>query len=141
MSFANVNTYFRARAKEVGYHEHTDAFNFSNIPNSTFDKTFHIDLGDFQGSAVNQTNLDTKCSVTVRLFINGRRNVKTVFDTAIAEGEKLVKKCLKASNRLTGGLKNVSFDSMAWSPFDESNDNLIVVACKFTAETIIDVES
>ena len=140
MSFPLVLDYFSARSKAIGYKEHQDAFNFDNNPDSIIDKTFHIETGTWDGVKLNQTDQEVSCDVTVRLFFKAFRSTIETRRVAAVESEKLVKECLKHSNRLTGAsIKNVQLESVNFEPLATSNDNIVVAKHLFSALVILDI--
>lgn len=141
MSMTQVKGYFRTHCKALGYKEHEDAFNWENVGETGANKVFHIEVGDVKGSRMNQPGAQaSEMSMTVRLFFKPGRNVATGVDTAINESELLIKRCLKASNRCTGVIRNCSFDSMTVKPINSENDNQIISTLNFTASVLTDVE-
>lgn len=140
MSMTAVRSYFVARCEGLGRVEHKDAFNFANISRNEIPKAFHIELGSFAGSPINQQSLDFTCDVVVRLFFHGYRYPVDGVDAAVIETEKLVKSSLKASNRLAGNLKNVVLQSVVIEPFETTNDNAIISTITFTASALVNVE-
>lgn len=137
MSLTAVRSYFRTRMNGLGFSEWKDGFNFSNIPSNILDKTYHIASGTVTGRKHNQIDIEAEQTVTIRLFRKGFRDPAGGIDISISDGETIIKDCTKASNRLTGLLKNVVFDSMDVEAIDDSNDNKIVLTLNFTILTII----
>ena len=45
MSLSNIKSLFRTRLEGQSFEEWEDAFNLENIPNSSLDKAFHIQIG------------------------------------------------------------------------------------------------
>lgn len=136
----SIRSYFKTRCEDLGRVEHKDAFNFSNIGSSVLPKAFHIELDTFNGSPTNQSVLETTADVNVRLFFQGYREPIDGVNAAVEEGERLVKLCLRASNRVTGKIKNVSFNSMRIEALDGSNDNALISTLSFTASALTNVE-
>jgi len=142
MSITNVKGYFRTHCKALGYKEHDDAFNWENIGEAGANKVFHLEFGDTRGEKMQMPGaLESGTQLTVRLFFKPGRNVTSGVDSAILESESLIKRCLKAANRLGTTLKNVTFDSMTIGRLDPSNDNQIISTINFTASVLTDVEA
>jgi hypothetical protein len=141
MSLSAIKTYFRSRCDALGRTEHKDPFNVPGIGSTNIAKAYHLQLGSSTQTALNQSVLEISFPITVRLFFQGFRYPADGVDSAITESETLIKSSLKASNRLTGTIKNVRFDSMEVGPFDETNDNTLISTLNFTASVMIDVDT
>ena len=111
------------------------------IGSTNISKAYHLQLGSSTQSRLNQSALEISFPITVRLFFQGYRYPADGVDSAITESETLIKSALKASNRLTGTIKNVRFDSMEVGPFDETNDNTLISTLNFTASIMLDVDT
>lgn len=140
MSMAAIRSYFVTRCRGLGRVEHKDAFNFANISRNEIPKAFHVELGPFGGSPINQQSLDFTCDVVVRLFFHGYRYPVEGVEAAVVESEKLVKASLKASNRVAGNIKNVILQTVSIEPLEITNDNAIISTITFTASALLDVE-
>lgn len=140
MSLTAVRSYFRTRLDALSFKEWKDGFNYENIPSNILDKSYHIMSGSVSGLSNNQTAQEVEQSVTIRVFFKGYRDPATGIDNAVTDAETIIKSCVKASNRLTGLLKNVKFNSMGISEIAISNDNAIMIEIEFTAFTILSTQ-
>lgn len=138
MSLLGVKLYARTRMRALGYTEHTDGFNWKNIPSTKLDKAFHVELGEARGLSNNQDSQDIDAPFTIRAFQAPRLGAKNLIDTGVSMADTIIADLLMASNRLTQTeIKTVRLNTVAVEPLDESNDNGIVVKINFTALVII----
>jgi len=128
-----VRQYFTARASELGYVKHYDGFATDNIPNTRFDRAYHVSAFTFTGVSQNQTDLSLTASVTVRLFFKGFRDVDVGIESATNGAEAYIDNALLATNRLGAEIKNVIFGTLSVAPYGDTNDNQIVSEITFTA--------
>ena len=137
MSFAAVRGYFRSRMNGLGHKEHTDAFNWQNIPEKIQNRAYHIETSTGFGNGQNQTVIDANQDVTVRLFILGYRDTGSRIDAAIAFADEAICDIVNPINANGTLIKTAKFVSMNVLPRSESNDNTIIVEINFTARLMI----
>lgn len=139
MSIAAVKTYARARMDALGYTEHYDGFNNENIPSTSLDGAYHVELGQAVGISNNQNAQRLQVPFTVRAYFLGGADVKSRIDEAIAEGDDIIAAFIDPTNRLlTSGIHNVAVESFEVVPVNNSNDNSLVAIARFTALVIMD---
>ena len=135
---SGVKTYVRARLLSLGFTEWTDGFNFSNIPKTKLESSYHVELGVSTGTAVNQDNQHIETPFAIRLFKAPTLRPKALIDSGIIVADTVIADLIKAENRLTQTeIKNVWFNNMAIEPLDDSNDNGLIIKIDFTALVII----
>lgn len=137
MGLTAVKPYYVARAKAIGLSEHSDAFNDENIASTLLGDKFHVKLGAFSGTKLNQADQEVTCPVTVTIFVKGYANPSDALDKAVLKTDLLVKECLKNSNRLGTLIKNVRFDTAVPEALAVSNDNAVKVTISFTTFVIM----
>lgn len=135
MSLTLVRPYFKARCLAVGLTEHTDVFNFQNIPSSISNYSFHVEFTSASGVKLNQHDQEITIPCNVSFYVKGYRNPAEGMDKAIAKCEALIVETLLPANRLGQCLKNVTLSSVTFEPLAGSNDNTIKVQIGFTAFT------
>jgi hypothetical protein len=135
MSLTLVRPYFKARCLAVGLTEHTDVFNFQNVPSSIVDYSFHVEFFSANGVKLNQHDQEITIPCNVSFYVKGYRNPAEGMDKAIAKCEALIKEVLAPANRLGQCLKNVTLGSVAFEPIAASNDNSIKVQISFNVFT------
>ena len=139
MSLSAVRSYFRDRLNGLGESlaEWPDGFNFSNIPESIQDRSYHIESGLITGAGQNQTALDATSSIVIRVFLLGYRDPASTIDEAISLGETILCDIINPVNANSVAVKDVNFDSMQALPLDGSNDNTVILEINFTARSFI----
>lgn len=141
MSVVASRDYLRSRARAVGLKEWSDGFNFSNIPSTIVNNSFHIEPGTGSGVKLNQEDQEISISHTIRVFIKGYRDVSAAIDSATKMTEDLIKEVVTAKNRLTqpNGIKNVTLDGFNFDASDQTNDNLVVASITFRIFVVLAV--
>lgn len=143
MSWTKVRPYFNAVMENLGYSEHKDAFAVDNIPETVMDKSFHVGLGPVEGTGQNHLAQESEMSVVLRTYYLGYRTPQEAVDTAISEGETILKQLVKVTDlggRVnTDGLMNVVFNEAALDPIDSSNDNAVVLTSSYTVRIAVAV--
>lgn len=139
MSMTSVRPYFRSVMNARGYKEHKDGFNDENIGRNVIDKAYHIKANDFRGLNLNQTIQEVNCPVTVTAFIKGLSDISAAIDRAILEGESIVKDACATQKRLTGQVKNCTYEDMVLEAASEDNDNIVKMTIRFNVLVMIDV--
>ncbi len=134
-----VRPYFRAVMNSRGFKEHKDAFNDENIGNNGIDKAYHIKALDFRGQKLNQDIQEVLCPVTLTAFIKGTQDMSAALDRAILEGESIVKDACSSQRRLTGAIKNCTYEEMTLEAASKDNDNLVKMEIRFNVLVMIDV--
>lgn len=137
MSLTNIKTLFRTRLEGQSFEEWQDAFNFENIPNSIVDKAFHIQIGGVTGDFLNGENQSLVTDVIIRMFFKGFRSPAEGIDTAIEDGENVILDICDPTVRLGTNIKNVKFLDMSLEPFEDTNDNLILVTQNYQVTTVL----
>lgn len=132
MSLVDVRAYFSTIANSLGYSKHYDGFATDNIPSTRFEKSYHVQAFNFDGSAQNQTVVDISALVTVKLYFKGYQDTDLAISKATAAGYSYIRAALASENRLTQpNVKNVLLENMAVEPYAVSNDNYVVCILNF----------
>jgi hypothetical protein len=131
--------YAIARLEALGYQEWPDALGTDNIPKPLHDRAFHVELGDASRVSTHQDNMHIDVPMTVRLYIQQRRNTKASRVSAVSLADTVIASCVLASNRLnsTAGMKDIRFENMSLAPYGATNDNALVVTLDFTALVVM----
>lgn len=140
-AFDVVRPYFRTRMNSLGYTEWTDGFNFENIPQTIFDRAYHVASQRVDAVSQSQQGLQTDQEVVLRVFFKAFRNVNEGIDLALSSLEGIVREILLASNRTTGtqGLRNVVLRSVDLEPALDENDNTIKLTLTFNCQVWLDI--
>lgn len=130
---SEIRPYFRTHMDALGYKEHKDGFNVENIPSTLMNKAYHIanPTGGRRGPYGNEYQ-EIEQDLVLSVFFKGFRNVGTSIDTVMVSYDAILTRLLSNDNRLGDNLKNISLESMAMLPIDESNDNAILLELTFT---------
>ena len=137
MAFTNIRAYFRQRMNALGHKEWTDGFNIENVPDTIFDRAYHIESGLFSGNDQNQTVLDASSSHTIRLFLKGFRDPANAIDQGIQYAQSAVCDIISPVNANGLNLKDVNLESFQVLPYHESNDNSVIVEMNFTVRIFL----
>jgi hypothetical protein len=133
---ASVLPFFRTRLEALGYKEWADALasDGSNIPATLHDRAYHLELGVSTRTITHQDNMHVDVPVTVRLFVQKRRDTVSLRDRAVELAEAVIDACVLAANRLAAsGIHDIAFENFVVEPYGETNDNAMKVSIEFTA--------
>lgn len=139
MTILNLYSHFEGLMEFFGFKEHEDAFNIENIGSSLLERAYHVNIPTIIGGAINQHAQDTSSTVVINFFVKGFRYPKDAKIKAVEIVDQLIRKACNITDR-TSGLLNVVFDSSDFDFIASSNDNIVKVEMRFTAEVVIDVE-
>jgi hypothetical protein len=139
---ADIRQYFRDRFEVLGFKEHDDGFDISNIGANVLDKSFHILLESVEGGPVSHTHQTTNSSVVVSVLFGSGRQIDEILDEAISSVDDIIVECCKLENRTnTGaGIFNVIFEGCSFSPQSEKNNNSVLVEINFTVTVLMGIE-
>ncbi len=134
MKNGDALAYCRTRLAVLGRVEHSDTFNFENVPKPRLQAAYHLELGTTSGISNNQDNQVATVPVTVRLSYAPARLTKPIRDAAVEFADIVIADFINPRNRLTqtNSLKNVQYSSMTLEPLAVSNDNGLIVNLIFT---------
>jgi hypothetical protein len=96
-------------------------------------------LGEFLGQGLNSHVQNSQVNVDVSVLLKGFNDPADGITRMVEIVEGLVKETLRPSLRLTSGIKNVVLNSMAITPFNLENDNLIVAELTFGCLVILEI--
>lgn len=129
--------YCRARMKALGRSEWDDP-NFETLPHTRLSASYHLELGDAQSVSVAHDHQLVNVPVTLRVPYAPTRKPTALADEAIAFADKVIVEFVKAQNRLNQEvIKNVTFNTMAVEPLNESDDNSVILKIVFNTLVII----
>jgi len=128
MSIISVRPYFRTRMNALGFREHLDVFNVSNIPSTLLDKSYHIGQGPISNRKMQMNYSEVEMNIILNFYIKGFRDVSSGIDSAINLTEDILEGILLPSNRLLGNIKDVILNSVSYEPLSISNDNAIITS-------------
>jgi len=138
MSFSAVRPYFRTQLRALGFTEWTDAFNTDNIPSTRIEKAFHIENPDGSRRDIyDQQSQDVELGVTIRTFRKGFRDPATAVDSALADLDAILARCLASERRLGTQIKNIVYNNHTITPLNDTNDNVAVLEINFICFIII----
>lgn len=128
MSISVVKPFISAQVNSLGFEEWEDAFGENNIPSTIIDRSYHQAVVSVLGSGINQETVEYTVVHSTKLFFKAFNQTDVSVDNAIGEAEEVLKKFLSVPDYTSAGLKGVFLDSIDIAPFDnEENDNIIVV--------------
>lgn len=136
--FTAIRPYFRSNLVALGYTEWKDAFNTENIPSTKLEKIFHIETPDGSRRDVyDQNSQDIEMGVTVRVMRKGFREPALAVDTAIADLDAILTRCLASSRRFGAEIKNITYQSHTIAALNETNDNAVLLEINFNCFIIL----
>lgn len=141
MSLTLIRPYFRTHFKAEGFTEWEDGFAVDNIPDNIIDFAFHIATPTVVGVVLNHTDQETETTVVVTYLIKGYRDPASAIDKAILRCENILGRTQVAADRLTSGIKNVTFDDLSITPLADTNDNVVLSEMTFTVRVPLQIES
>lgn len=139
MSLTAVKPYFKLHCEAVGLRQHDDAFNSANVASSIIDKSYFLQVTNFNGRKLNQNDQEVEFPMTVVLFFKGYRSPSQAIDMALEKVEALIKEVQKPAYRLGTSLKNVSLTAVDIEPIDGTNDNAVKVSVNFNVILTIEL--
>lgn len=137
MSLADIRPYFRTRLKAQSLKEWTDGFNRENIPSTVIDRSFHILTNSISAVKQNQQGNDIEVGVVVSILLKGYRDPASAIDEALALAGVVIADITDPTLKLNQSFKNILFTTSSIDPFDESNDNLVLLTLEFTVIDIL----
>lgn len=138
MVWSEARKYFDSALSLLGLVEWQDGFNWENIPDAILDRAYHITLGTITGTKRNQLAQECSQPVTVRLWFKGYGHPQEAVDEAIKVCESVFNEVTKPERRLNNdNIKNVEFESVSFTPYNISNDNVVLAEMEFSVKTIL----
>lgn len=137
MSIKLIRPYIRTRMNALGFKEHLDAFNVEDIPSTVLNKSYHIGQGPVETRQIQMDYSEVEMGITLKFFIKGFKDTSSGIDTAIAFTEDILESIIKPSNRLSGNVKDVIFNSAIYEPLAVSNDNAIIATLDLNVLSLI----
>lgn len=139
---ADIKQYFRDRFDYLGYSEHTDGFDRTNIGQNVLNKSYHVLLESVDGGPVSHTHQETNSSVLVSVFFGPDRDIQSIIDESISAMDDIIVECCKLINRTnTGaGIFNVVFDGCSFNPLSDEQNNAVLVEINFTVTVLMGIE-
>lgn len=139
MSFTKVRPYFRTRMNSLGYKEWKDGFASDNVPDTIYDKAYHLSTNSPVTSlSKTQQALDSLFPMTVRLFLKGYRDPASAIDKAFELGQAIVCDVIKPSNSNGTQIHTVNWLSMLPIQLADSNDNDVILELEFECRILTD---
>lgn len=136
--FSKTRTYIKARLASIDsdFKEWKDAFNFSNIPNSNFNKSFHY---SYSAPSIGEDSQSISYSLPgeLKIFYKGFRDPQDALDAAMDEADTIVADIVSPRNvddARSGEdypITNVFINSIVPTPID-TNDNKIEITIGLT---------
>jgi hypothetical protein len=133
MSLELLRPFFREHLNSLKLKEWKDAFNYSNIPSTVLNKSYHIETptGGRRGIYTNLSQ-PIEHDVVIRVFFKGYRYPAEAVDQAMTMYNLILRTVLASENRLGAGIKNIYLNDVSIDPYDASNDNLVLLEITFT---------
>lgn len=145
MSFTGLKPYFKAQIATINngaLTEWVDAFNVENIPATTLDKAYHIEINPSTYLGTAHGCLAFSAGVKVRAFFKGYKDASSAIDKATEYADYIIKAVCKSTARLNEAkLKNVLPSSVDIRALDGSNDNVAVVEMVFNCTLYLDPDA
>jgi len=127
----SARNYFRTHLDFLGYHEHKQAFDITNIPASTVNKAYHLSTRNITGIDLTQQDHKMDVEIIVSVFKKAFTNNNNKKDECLDDIDAILKRVLNISNIINGGMINVSHQGTTIDPFDDTNDKIIKIELTF----------
>ena len=127
MSLASVRPFYRGRIKGLGYTEHKDFTNISNIPSTVIDRSFHLESGEIVPSSGNQLSYTINYPIVIRIFRKGFKNPHELNNELDSDIDIILADLLAPSVKNTTTIKDVVVSGVRRIELDVSNDNAIIL--------------
>lgn len=133
MSIAAIKPYFSSKLVALGFEEWPDGFGDDNIPSTMLDKAFHQRFLSADSRSINQESFEMVVRHEVKVFIKGFNSPSTAIDEGLVLGQTIVASCLNLADYLDAGIKALFFDGFTVDPYDDiNNDNIVVLTLSFS---------
>ena len=135
MSLASVRPFFRSRLKNLGFNEHSDAFDDANRPQKKLEKLFRLDSGLISGGPASQQlhNFEYPITLVITLRGKGDKNIE-LRDRADTIAGEILEDILPVSVRNGTDIKDIVPGTISVSEFSASDDNDVVMQMEFVCE-------
>lgn len=134
---SSVRPFFRTRLEGLGYTEHVDAVDFSNIPKTLLDDSFQMETNNITSGPANQLAHDFDYGIVIRVFKRGFGNPVEAYDEADQTIETILSDILNVSNRLGSEIKDIVPVSIDKIPLSASVDNDIILEFSFVVKLLM----
>ncbi len=134
MSLVAVRTLVRSRLNQLGYKEHSDAFDDTNRPQKQLDRLYRIVSGPVTGEAADSLTHTFTYSFDLHITVRGvgADNVAAV-DRAFLLSEEVLGDLLQTTVRTGTDIKDLIPTSMTVEPYSASDDNDVLLVIGFDA--------
>jgi len=134
VGIASVRPFFRDRLKALGYTEHNQPFEPSELGASVVDGAFHIETGTISSGPANQRSHTFEYPLTIRIYKTGYSDILESYDAALGEADTILADILQPSVRLGAAeIKDVIPNSVQPTALSTTNDNVVVIVMVVTA--------
>ena len=82
MALKDFRVLLRSRMNALGFHEHVDAFDDQNIPQTTLDKTYVMDSAVTDPALVGQIQYEFGNNIDLKIYLAGGRDNVDLVDRA-----------------------------------------------------------
>lgn len=137
--WSRVYSYFGERLTAIGCTEWEVPTDDGNIPSSLIDKAFTQRVLLISSEGMNNQSIETTISHEVKIFYKGFRDPRSAEKEALDKAQGAVSACI---NGLTsGGPHGVLFSDLRLEPFDQAeNDNIIVAILNFNVRMFLCID-
>jgi predicted acylesterase/phospholipase RssA len=133
MSVALIKPYFASKLIALGYEEWPDGFGDDNIPSTLLDRSFHQRFLSCDSRSINQESFEMVVNHQMKVFFKGFNTPANAIDEGLVRCQTIVASVLNFADYTDAGIKGLFFDSFTVDPFDEvQNDNIIVGTLNFS---------
>lgn len=138
---SQVRTYLIDRVRDVSddFREWPDGFNFNNIPNNIYDKSYHILYDTIRSTPGRDQYVTDSVPMLLRLFLSGYNKPQEVLDEAFDYAHDIRLKAIRPAEAMSGeNIKNVALTRMRGQHV-ESNDNAVIVEMEFDMQLLFPI--
>lgn len=131
MIYSQINDHIHAviNSLQSDYREWQDGFNFRNVPETIFDKAYHVDIApSIAGAEQNDRSILEPVQVRLTFLRKGYNRVQDVILNCLNDVHcfKLVLIDQKTWKDF-GNIRKVAFSGLGKEEFDESDDNDFII--------------
>jgi len=119
--------YIEAKVTSEGFTQWEAPFDTSNIASTIIDQSFHVALTSSVRESQGNQSITLRHGFDVSLFFKGYRNTKEEAHELLARAESVIL-ALCGYNNDWNSINSVQFQRLELLPFDETDNNSILVA-------------
>lgn len=130
---SSVLPYLRDTLDSLGYMEHVDEFDDTNISSTILDKTYVLRVGNLSTTGRDHISYSWLFPVTVEIFFKVYKNISSEIDGVLNSCEDFLDECLDISTLDSLPFTGLRPDGIELSTISSSNDTVIKATINLVA--------